>query len=324
MAAESNVNFDPEDRHIVRGDTAGYALRCCLGIPTDRILVGSGDLSFGPPPDGPGVNTDKIDSTGAVFLWLGALLSERLFATSIIAALVRMGIEPQRMHLIDLSRISVHDGQAPSIATLDCDQVEMIGPWQTLDAGVAAVFEAAWEAMNDPSPKALINFCTRDAERADDPVHALRAFLNRYPSIDTGLPFWDRVLLENCRTHGPSAVKAIGNTMAQETPYPDWPNDVTLLHRLKRMADPALPHPLVKLSGDASSMRATEVALTKAGERVLDGTDNAIALNGIDDRIGGVHLNEHSETLWLHDGETLVPADKQGQPREQRQGDRRG
>lgn len=323
MAAERNANFNPEDIHVVRGDTAAYALRCCLGISPEQVLTESVDLSFGPLPDGMAVDGAKFDGGGGIFLWMGTLLSERLLTARFFAALKDLEIDHKRVQLLDLSRVSQGNGHAPSISTLDCDQLEMIGPWQALDAGMAAVYAAAWEALSDPSPKALINYCTRDAEDADDPVHALRAFLTRYPAAETGLPYWDRLLLENCRTHGSDAAKVIGNTMAQETPYPDWPGDDTLYQRLKRMANAGLPNPLVKLSGDPGSMRTAEVALTKAGERVLDGADNAIALNGIDDWIGGVHLDPKSETIWLHDGETLLPADPDGTPRKGRKGDRR-
>jgi hypothetical protein len=323
MAADNIANFDPEDIHVVRGDTAGYAVRTCLGIQPDQILTETADLSFGPLPDGLAMDGAKFDSGGAIYLWLGALLSERLLAARFFAALKSLNIDHGRVWLVDLSRISQGTGHASSIATLDCDRLDLIGPWQTLDAGMVAVHEAAWEALSDPSPKALINYCTRDAERADDPVHALRAFLTRYPAVDGGLPFWDRLLLENCRTHGPDAARVVGHTMAHDTPYPDWPGDDTLYQRLKRMAYADLPHPLVKLSGDPGSMRTAEAALTNAGERVLDGTDNAIALNGIDDWTGGVHQDPKSETLWLHNGETLIPADPDGTPRKGRKGDRR-
>jgi len=323
MAAESNAKFDPLDIHVAQGDTAAYALRCCLGIAPDRTLIGTGDLSFGPLPKGPGVDTARLAGSGAIHLWLGDLLSERLLAFRLVALLQDMGVDHRRIRLVDLDRIDFHDGHAPTIATLDCDQFDLIGPWRTPSAGMAAVYAAAWEAVSDPSPRALVGFCTREAEDADDPVHALRAFLTRYPATDTGLPFWDQVLLESCRAHGPMAANVIGHAMARATPYPDWPGDATLYRRLKRMADPALPHPLVKLAGDPASMRTAEAALSRAGARVLDGADSAIALNGIDDWIGGVHLGPHSETLWLHEGDTLVPADPQGHARAGRKDDRR-
>jgi len=94
-----------------------------------------------------------------------------------------------------------------------------------------------------------------------------------------------------------------------ERPYYSVPGPGYLFHRLKRMGDPVLPFPLIKLSGDRSDMRAVETWLTDAGLAVLNGDENAVALNGIDETIGGVTLSLSRGSLWLFDGETLVPVD---------------
>ena len=46
----------------------------------------------------------------------------------------------------------------------------------------------------------------------------------------------------------------------------------------------------MEFSGDQKQMRASEVQLTDFGRAVLPGNANAVAENGIDDWIGGVHL----------------------------------
>jgi len=313
MAAESTAKFDALDWHVVQGDTAAYALRCCLGISPERTVTGAGDLSFGPLPAKPGPEMKQLaKGGGAIHLWLGTLLSERLFAFRLVALLKDMDVEARRIRLVDMDRIAFHEGHAPSVATLDCEQFDMLGPWRALDTRRATEFAAAWEAVSAATPQGLVDYCARKPRKADDPVQTLRAFLSRYPAADTGLPLWDRILLESCRAHGPDAARVVGHAMAHEPPYPDWPGDDTLFRRLKHMADTALPHPLVRMIGDPGSIRTARVTLTKAGERVLDGAANAIALNGIDDRVGGVRLDSAAGALWVHEGETLVPAGPDG------------
>jgi hypothetical protein len=57
-----------------------------------------------------------------------------------------------------------------------------------------------------------------------------------------------------------------------------------------KMASPQARRPLVEVAGDLNDMRSCSVQLTEDGFAVLSGASNAIALNGIDDWIGGVHL----------------------------------
>jgi len=78
----------------------------------------------------------------------------------------------------------------------------------------------------------------------------------------------------------------------------DWITwgDAYLFSRLKGLAAPAQRQPLVALTGNPLSMRETEVVLTQTGRAVLEGRANSVALNGIDDWVGGIHLNSARET----------------------------
>jgi hypothetical protein len=54
-------------------------------------------------------------------------------------------------------------------------------------------------------------------------------------------------------------------------------------------------------------MRSTEVAITDTGKKVLNGEENNIELNGIDEYFGGVHLSSEQNTdLWLYKNGTLI------------------
>jgi hypothetical protein len=97
---------------------------------------------------------------------------------------------------------------------------------------------------------------------------------------------------------------------------PDWPGEHYLFDRLIGLSDAGdqpLEHPLVAFFGDPRSthnedpMRFTEAAITELGQRVLAGEANHVALNGIDDWVGGVRLSSRAGRLWVFHGETLVP-----------------
>jgi len=53
-------------------------------------------------------------------------------------------------------------------------------------------------------------------------------------------------------------------------------------------------------------MRDTQVRVTEAGIDVLDGRANAVALNGIDDWVCGVHLSSEENRVWFREGDLLV------------------
>jgi hypothetical protein len=90
---------------------------------------------------------------------------------------------------------------------------------------------------------------------------------------------------------------------------PDRVGDDYLFARLRRMADPGLRHPFLALAGNPAVMRGLEARLTATGVEALAGRANFVALNGIDDWIGGVHLKAGQGRLWFRDRDTLVAED---------------
>src|SRR5262245_18225755 len=109
------------------------------------------------------------------------------------------------------------------------------------------------------------------------------------------------------RDAGPKATRAIGYTMGHDMDFPEWMADSYLIQRIHRLGNSALPRQLVTLSGDTKQMRGKEVRWTRDGEAILAGTGNAVEWNGIDDWVGGVHLDSRNGRVWFHRDETLVP-----------------
>ena len=213
----------------------------------------------------------------------------------------------ENLRLLDLPP---HRGQIPrSVGVLNSKQLKELPRWRLPGDGELASYEIAWQAVSSPSPQALIAFCAQDALHPAQLRQALRAFLARYPAVETGLTYWDRLILSNCEQHGPMAARIIGYTMSHDVQYPDWPGDIYLFDRIKRLSYSRLAHRLLALTGDHSAIRFVEATITEMGRKVLAGKANHVALNGIDDWVGGVHLKARSGSPWLFDGQTLVPGD---------------
>jgi hypothetical protein len=53
-------------------------------------------------------------------------------------------------------------------------------------------------------------------------------------------------------------------------------------------------------------MRETEVTVTETGKAVLNGGVNAVRLNGIDDWVGGIHLDSAGGEVWFQRDGVLI------------------
>jgi hypothetical protein len=86
----------------------------------------------------------------------------------------------------------------------------------------------------------------------------------------------------------------------------DCIGDAQLFARLKLLGNLSLNEPLVSLKGNLAEMRETEVTVTETGKAVLNGGVNAVRLNGIDDWVGGIHLNSAAGEVWFQRDGVLV------------------
>jgi hypothetical protein len=94
--------------------------------------------------------------------------------------------------------------------------------------------------------------------------------------------------------------------MSHDIEGPDWIGDLYLYSRLLNMTDKNVPRPLLSLSGTKTSIRGTEVRLTRFGDEVLDGLASAFPENPIDDWVGGVHVSSLNSSLWFNDNGRIV------------------
>ena len=324
--------------HIIHGDSAAGCLEQALRPASGDILVAYDDLSCGPLPgldplDSwrrvreqywrsiiPGLTDasfgqlerDLLTSTFAladaesIVLWVGTGLADQLLLAWTVRLLRVLEIDPAKLRVIQFVRDSGSGLEVWSLGLLNPDQVRAHPPPVPLGADALVELEEAWAAVTAGEPTSLLTFLSRTARSLPFLQPALKKLLTRFPHVQSGVNYWERELLKCTRDRGPLAPRIVAYTMGDNF-GPDLIGDAYLFSRLRRLADTSHAHPLLNLSGDRAALRRTEVRLTDAGHEVLAGRASFIALNGIDDWVGGVHLDSTRRLVWFHSGDSLIP-----------------
>jgi len=323
--------------HIVAGPSAAACLQEGLALSPDRVLVHHDLLSCGPLPpldsvedwrdvresylrsldiDGPSLsfaeqdrdllsNRERLRSAETITLWLGTGLAEQLMLVWVVALLRRLGADAGRCRIVQFTLDRKHEVAA--VGVLNPPRFKEHPPATRLTGSAIQEATTAWEAVTASEPNALLAFLDDRQRSLPFLQRALSALLHHYPDLSTGLNAWEYQLLRYVRDEGPKATRAVGCTMGHDMDFPEWMADSYLFERLHRFADSDLPRPLLTLSGDTKQLRGTEVRLTQHGEAILAGKGNAVEWNGIDDWVGGVHLDSRNGRVWFHRAQTLVP-----------------
>jgi hypothetical protein len=161
--------------------------------------------------------------------------------------------------------------------------------------------ERTWRAFRQPSPAALIRLLQADLGAMPGLRPALLWLLQEYPNRRNGLSRLENDLLrEIYRREIAKASQAVTPIIARETV-----GDTLLFDMLRNLVQ--AEHPLLEFAQPFAGKFQTwefngaTLALTNVGRRVLADKDDAVALNGIDRWIGGVHLHGKS-VRWRWDG----------------------
>jgi hypothetical protein len=240
----------------------------------------------------------SLNEASTITLWLGNGLEDQITLPWLCWVLRLAGIDHGRVRLVQFPQDFNARGHTPSIEILTPKQILQHPPALGLSAEDLSTIDSAWQALTSSMPQPLRDFvCSQPDEL---PLRrALARLARRYPQHDTGLSHWDHLLLSNTSHFGPKAASIVGHTLSGAGLDTDSIGDIWLLWRLRRLADSSLEHPLVALEGDPSELRDLSVRMTEAGQRVVSAAVNAVELNGIDDWIGGVHLDSSSNRVWF-------------------------
>lgn len=323
--------------HIVSGPSAAGCLQEGLALEREQVLIHHDPLSCGPlqsldsledwrdlrraywrslrPDDGSAYEEDDRDvltrrerfrGARTITLWLGTGLGEQLMLLWVVALLRRLGINPDKCRIVQYNLERGHE--VVSIGVLDPSRFKEHPRPTRLEETAIEEATAGWKAVTASEPTTLLAFLSNQNQTLPYLNRGLSSLLFHYPDLVTGLNAWEYQLLQYVRDEGPKAIRVVGYTMAHDMEFPEWMADDYLSDRLHRLADLALPRPLLTLSGDTTSLRGTEVGLTQHGNAILAGRGNAVEWNGLDDWIGGVHLDSRNGRVWFRNERRLLPS----------------
>jgi hypothetical protein len=213
------------------------------------------------------------------------------------------------------------------LGQLNADQLSSLYPKrQPVTAEHYSLASEAWQAFRQPVPRdlqalmvRLTAFAEASAVKKPDPTSnkglgvplpflhgAIRRLFEEYPSTTNGLSRSAHATLLALADKPLDAGVLFPATQAGEArPFLGDLGHFDIVRSLARARVPLVTITPEPTEGD---LRGHIVALTDEGRRVLAGGADAVALNGIDEWRGGVHLTgvDRSPWRWDPDRETLV------------------
>ena len=173
---------------------------------------------------------------------------------------------------------------------------------QAVTPAMIALAEKVWQAMTAEQPDAIAALARQPTPALPYLHAALCRWLEQFPGTDNGLCRLQQEVLEALsETDAMSPVELFRRVSEREAPA--FFGDTWLWRLLNGMAfcqapglalDAGQPLPLWE-PGDLGARR---VRLTPLGRRLAAGQADAVALNGIDRWIGGVHLLGRTDSPW--------------------------
>jgi len=291
--------------HIVDGESTGGTLRVSRLAKERDILRWKDALYIGPVPAGlsltqlsklrsrfwtAGKRTDEFVQRDAqlrtwkqydeIVLWFG---STSLCQLSLAQVLTWFGKQTIRNRRISL--VTAYGG------TLRPEQ--LASPFEARRTIAGETLQLAirfWGAFTSPTPNPLQEMLRSNLRSLPHLREAINQLLQEYPGRDDGLSCLERRLLLEIRSMGSAtAAFTVGSIIRRE-----WVGDTLLFDMLRRFV--SAPCSLLAFADPFTSrlnswqFNSAKLRLTDIGERVLDGKEDHVHLNGIDRWIGGVHL----------------------------------
>jgi Domain of unknown function (DUF1835) len=324
--------LDPNALHLINGDSAGGTFRQAIAN-TNRLIIARDVLSCGPTPPfidiaswtrtriefwkdamqglpdidmrlrqtDLALNTERVAKAGRIYVWAASGNTDQFMVAFLFELLEHHGADPGKVSLVEFLTLPPNGRRIVQMGELDAAQMRMHPSPRELTMDEWLAYRQAWRALTSDDPRKPESY---DAENPGAPLQlgfAVRHLLRRYPDRASGLPFWDRSLLESVRTRGPKAARIIGHTLGDRFHEGDLSGDAYFFWRLLRMASPALPRPLLIAIGGEKTMQGTSFELTEFGAQVAEGKASSWPVNPIDDWAGGVHLSSAANNLWFND-----------------------
>lgn len=322
--------------NILHGESAGGSFRVAFNARVEEMLMFRDDISCGPIREFTDINSwsefrglywnrihkdagiefqtedfgrrdfysnfQEIESAAECKLWIGTGLSDQLLLSFIVYLFDRLKLAFGKLSIYQFDKIRRNDGKSISVPNLGVVRPDQImkhpTPWVLNDKQIQQA-KKAWEAFTNTTPEKYLEYMSTRDESMPLLQSAMSFIFYRFPKEGNGLSVWDEILLKYTKDYQPETARIIGYTLTHEMEKClDWVGDLYLTSRLKKMGMPHLKKPLVKLNTLDAPIRKTEVELSPHGELALEGKINVIKENGIDDWVGGVHLDSINDAVW--------------------------
>jgi hypothetical protein len=273
-----------------------------------KTLAHLRDFNFEPSPIDLLKNASRLAGPDLPCVWAATGNTDQLTISFVLHQVVVAGGDVHRLHVVQFEKHRDSEQWVRGTGELSPEQMRAHPAPRLLSAAELAAYRDAWVAVTAPEPGGVVNFAARHPEAPWYLRDAVVKVLRRYPSLATGLTYWDRQLLENVKTLGPRASRVLAHIVEIMFEDGDLVGDLHMASRLLAMSNPALPKPLLTFTGSRQQVGNAEVTLTEFGERVLAGEESAFPTNPIDDWAGGVHLSSSQGNLWFNDDGAIVRA----------------
>lgn len=320
--------------HITNGDHAAKAITVA-GLASD-VLPWRDVLHEGPVPGG--LKLNELSRVRAEFLAVNERGPLEDIRTEFTTRDARFGIAAEHGRITLWFESDLYDQLQLSqvlselfVAHAPLGEIEIIevdGYLGPLDAAALAhTFDARrkigiehldiareiWDAFRERQPARLVKLAGRDYPALPYMAAALRRLFEEFPHVGTGLSGTQARALAIVRGGSATPAAIFSSLAGQEERI--FLGDATFATYLQQMS--TVTYPLVLFTDGqpvaqpahvqpASDFWHRKMVLTEAGEKVLAGSADHIALNGIDRWIGGAHLSETNVWRWDPDARTLV------------------
>ena len=231
-----------------------------------------------------------VESGEPIVLWFEHDLYDQLQLIQILHRLSTQGPDPGRLTLAC---------EAEYLGMMSADRVRALHARRSnVTREQVQLAAAAWTAFTSPEASRITAVLEGDTTALPFLGAALRRHLEEFPSTRTGLSRSEQQALEVIAAGAGTAGEAFPQAHHQRE-EPVFLGDTVFawyLERMSRVREPLLlfddgtPVTSPRQEDDQGAFWRRGVRITDEGSRVLAGDENAVALNGIDRWLGGVHL----------------------------------
>ena len=326
--------------NILHGDSAGGSFKHAFKVQHEKIIVFNDVLSCGPLRKYADIESwrvfrenywNNIDRDSAIEslsyatfvsdfytsfkdfesaheykLWIGTGLSDQLLLAFLINLIDFHGLDLKKLLVYQFETIEGKNFEVQGLGLLNPEQIREHPSPYVLNEKQIELAKIAWEAVTGSNPEKYLQYMCTDKDSMPLLKRAMAYLFYRYPKASNGLSYWDEALLKYTEKYGPNTARIIGYTLADCIKGLDLVGDFYLFSRLKNLGRTSLCKPLIKTNALDLPMQSTKTIILPDGIKALSSSINVIKENGVDDWVGGVHLDSLTNNVWARNNEELL------------------